>query len=592
MALNSSQNLVLLQDLYEFITDFYNLDEIRTLCFELGINFENLAGETRNRKARGLVIQLGLATEGEDENCTDRYRKLLEIFATDRPAFYPQLFKNLPASEPDEPTSETALVEHYCAGLDQYIKATRPLHEKALSQLGLEQRVGTVAIILLLMVFGLAAYLLWRQIRPEQMGGDFNIAVAPFQVIGAEPEIGEDVANSIYGRLSGNFEGVGSPIVAVWGPGEPVLNPVPVISGRDDNERDLNAARLAADINADIVVYGVIDREGTRWQVTPKFYVSPDNFENAFEILGPYDLGETFGLTEGNRRALRITSGDELTPRSEFLTQVAIGLTYYTIANYERAAETFLSILPTADDAAVTDEGSLRLVYLLLGNTYLRIAQQEFQDFTPGAGEANVRVMEKMNQILDEAELNFSQSAEIDPDYARAYLGLGDVAYLQSVTCDSQACTVITEPLTHAKTFYEQALDSPNAPVAAVTDAKANFGLGQVYFRQSLAQGDRQFAEAVAYFTAVLAEYDSGSSPRARDIAAEAQARLGLIACFQGNYDAAVQDYQEAIHLYTDESLPAADHIFTSDVRDRRMELYEQRLAQLEAEDNPSCSGN
>jgi len=128
--------------------------------------------------------------------------------------------------------------------------------------------------------------------------------------------------------------------------------------------------------------------------------------------------------------------------------------------------------------------------------------------------------------------------------------------------------------------------------VAAVSDDKANFGIGQVYFRQSLIQGDMSFAEAIGYFTAVLTEYESGSSPRARDIAAETQARLGLIACIQGNYDAAAESYQAAIQLYTDDGLQSANHLFTKDVRDQRIELYEQRVTQLEAEDNPGCSGN
>ena len=592
MVADKSQSLALLYDLYEFITDFYNLDEIRALCFELGINFENLAGETRNRKARGLVVQMGLIGEGEEASCPGRYLKLLEILADEREAFYPQLFRNLDADRQGQETREEALAGHYCAGLDHFIKATRPLHEKALGQFGLEQRVGTVAILLLLTAFGLAAFLLWLQVRPDQMRGDFNIAVAPFQVIGVEPEIGEDVANSIYGRLSGNFEGVGSPIVAVWGPGEPVLNPVPVIRGQDDGERDLAAARLADEINADVVVYGVIENEGSRWQVTPKFYVSPNNFEDASEILGPYDLGEAFGLAEGNRRALRITSGDELTPRSEFLTQVAIGLTYYSIANYEQAAETFLGILATTDESVVSDDESLRLVYLLLGNTSLRIALQEFEDFTPGAGAENVAVVAKMNQHLREAESYFAQSSNIDPDYARAYLGLGDIAYLQSADCDEEGCDIIAEPLTQSISFYEQALASPNAPAAAVTDAKANFGLGQVYFRQSLIQGDRTFARAIGYFTAVLTEYESGNSPRARDIAAEAHARLGLIACLQGNYGDASDAYQAAIQYYTDDRLRTADRIFTQDVRDQRIALYEKRVTQLEAEDNPGCSGS
>ncbi len=92
MAPDKSQGLLLLHDLYQFITDYYNLDEIRTLCFELGINFENITGETRTRKARGLVIQLGLVDPGE--SCPSKYLELLEIIAVERKAFYRSYLKN------------------------------------------------------------------------------------------------------------------------------------------------------------------------------------------------------------------------------------------------------------------------------------------------------------------------------------------------------------------------------------------------------------------------------------------------------------------------------------------------------------------
>ncbi|MEZ4590498.1 MAG: hypothetical protein R3D55_05055 [Chloroflexota bacterium] len=37
------------------ISDLFSLDELRGLCFELGLEFENLRGETREAKALALV---------------------------------------------------------------------------------------------------------------------------------------------------------------------------------------------------------------------------------------------------------------------------------------------------------------------------------------------------------------------------------------------------------------------------------------------------------------------------------------------------------------------------------------------------------
>ncbi len=41
--------------LRENIVDCFNLDELRTLCFDLGIKYENLAADTLDGKARELV---------------------------------------------------------------------------------------------------------------------------------------------------------------------------------------------------------------------------------------------------------------------------------------------------------------------------------------------------------------------------------------------------------------------------------------------------------------------------------------------------------------------------------------------------------
>ena len=49
-----------LSQLHRLIASNYNLDELRTLCFDLGVEFENLGGvETRDGKARELILLLG-----------------------------------------------------------------------------------------------------------------------------------------------------------------------------------------------------------------------------------------------------------------------------------------------------------------------------------------------------------------------------------------------------------------------------------------------------------------------------------------------------------------------------------------------------
>ena len=41
--------------LHQFIVDHYDLEELRTLCFQLGVEYDDLRGEGRSGKARELV---------------------------------------------------------------------------------------------------------------------------------------------------------------------------------------------------------------------------------------------------------------------------------------------------------------------------------------------------------------------------------------------------------------------------------------------------------------------------------------------------------------------------------------------------------
>ncbi len=523
-----------------------------------------------------------------------KYLRLLSLLKNERSAFYPSLFENLNKLEIPALDIEQLLARHYCLGRLQFIQTTKPLHEKALGRIGLEQRIGIGSILLLLGTFTILSFVLWRQIRPNEMRGDFNIAVAPFEVKGDVPAIGEDLANSIFGRLEANFADEGSPIVSVWGPTQPALNPVPVVKGEDEAQRDRNAARLAAAINADIVVYGIVTKDGPGWEVIPKFYVSPNNFEEPAEILGPYDLGKPFGLTEGNRRALRITASDELTPRAEFLSHLAIGLTYYSIENYNRASTTFHNIILAADESDVTiDDGSLRLAYLMLGNSFLKMALREILAISGAGGDFNETSVQVVGGHLQQAELSFSQSLDVDANYARALLGLGDVAYSQAFNCEGTRCNLDPLSLEQAVTYYQRALLAPDTSPLAVVFSKGNFGLGQSYFQQSLLAGGRSFTDAMHHFNAVITDYGDGSNPRAIDIAAESYARLGLVHCFQEQLEESVRLYEKAIELLSDQRAREDSRLLSLDVRRQRIGTYERKIAYLSKQvGNLDCISN
>jgi hypothetical protein len=62
--------------IYKFTMDYYDLDEIRTLCFNLGVIYDDLSGDRISSKVRELLIRLG-----HDR----RFDELLDELETMRP---------------------------------------------------------------------------------------------------------------------------------------------------------------------------------------------------------------------------------------------------------------------------------------------------------------------------------------------------------------------------------------------------------------------------------------------------------------------------------------------------------------------------
>ena len=161
-----------LKRIYDFAVNYYSLEELKTLCFETDVEFENLGGWTRNAKARELVLHMGR------ERQLDALLKAMQ-------ATRPNLFEGEGFD-----TSADGLEAAY-AELDDFEEQTRSTGEKMLRRVGLEQRVGLVGLALLVIAGSALLYLGLRQVGPDRMTGDFNLAVVPFSLVGeAEEPVG------------------------------------------------------------------------------------------------------------------------------------------------------------------------------------------------------------------------------------------------------------------------------------------------------------------------------------------------------------------------------------------------------------------
>ena len=73
MATDSSRYL---SDLHRQINKYFNLEDVRSLCFELGIDFDNVAGENKSGRIRELILQMARREE---------LQQLIDLLRQERP---------------------------------------------------------------------------------------------------------------------------------------------------------------------------------------------------------------------------------------------------------------------------------------------------------------------------------------------------------------------------------------------------------------------------------------------------------------------------------------------------------------------------
>ena len=85
--------------LHQFLVDHFSLEELKTLCFNLGVEFEDLGGEGRSDKARELVKAMQRRT---------RLEHLVAHLSIARPDAYRRRFHQTPTATMPTATMPTA----------------------------------------------------------------------------------------------------------------------------------------------------------------------------------------------------------------------------------------------------------------------------------------------------------------------------------------------------------------------------------------------------------------------------------------------------------------------------------------------------
>jgi tetratricopeptide (TPR) repeat protein len=342
------------------------------------------------------------------------------------------------------------------------------------------------------------------------MTGDVNVAVAEFGSLGSNGRV--TVTDESSALASSVFEVLDRELLtleAAPADGEPFdfeIRPpeeTGVVDGDTNDERAAQAARIADDIDADVIVYAVLDESDGSTSATPEFFLTNRNLvADAQEMVGQYQLGiaveqQALIATDINaRRAIRSV----LLDRANGLVQLIVGLSHYGARDYGTAIRVFAEIdrlqLMGIDDGA-------EILHLFLGNAAGRVGD------------------------LVRAESAYRRALEIDRGFARAQVGLAETTF-QRAHNDCAVGAIDADGVRRSIDLYLAALEAEHQPVRSNIPAKVALGAGRGYLCLSLAGIEDAWASAREHLSQVVDAHEAGADD-IDELAAEASSNLGLL---------------------------------------------------------------
>ncbi len=287
---------------------------------------------------------------------------------------------------------------------------------------------------------------------PDQMNSTLNIAVAGFAADDSSlDQLSSYAGSEIARKLTNELNRSPSSEIAVWGPDR-----VGTIRGRNDDEHTASAVQRAGEINAHLVIYGHISRSADGLIVTPEFYLINQTFFASQEIVGQYQFGAPIHLSAYDDATVRVLLAEELSGRTRALASISTGLALALDKKYDKAREAYQAALNSRE---WQEPQGKQVIYILLGN--LDLLQKHYES----------------------AAQYYQQALNIDPDYARPYIGLGNIAYSRAL---DQAINVNhyesadAALLNEAEHLFYQAGTAAHRPPLSDIESKVHYGLGEV----------------------------------------------------------------------------------------------------------------
>jgi len=423
----------------------------------------------------------------------------------------------------------------------QYVVESRQ-DEDRLRKQEMIGRWSTVLIALALLT--IPALTWWWMVQGRynltRMTGEFNIAVVPFMELKGDKLVATDEGTQVAAIFASRLNTTAKDIftaeninTVVRGPGPSAL---PALDAQSADILDQKVESLSEQIGAQIVIYGLIEHQDyNRMLITPKFYLSPETFGGAEELLGSHTLGEPI-VVQANTQ---INANRNLQIRTNVISLVLEGLVAYIDEDYNSSLEYFGRAIDLR-----SDPNTLAVIYMLIGNTSAKSAQMMLIQGETSEG----------SDRLSAAENAYNSALQIDPEYARAYLGLSGIEHIRGIYPSQKSGSfgdLDLASIQREEQFITEAEYATNKSPSADIDIKVTFARAQINLLYATYAGlnPQRMNDAMIGYNQVVQAYGNGNNPRLRELAASAFSGLGVVDRLEGKSAQAIEDTRHALEL-------------------------------------------
>ncbi|HEX9840601.1 MAG TPA: ATP-binding protein [Anaerolineales bacterium] len=424
------------------------------------------------------------------------------------------------------------------------------------------QRIFTAVIASLLVLVGILGY---SRLQPPKMDRDYNVAVADIGEIEPDGRVrasangrGAMISQTITAALQNTFQD--DPNILIWNNSPELrLQRVRITTLESNSPEGLTqaAASLAKQLNADMIIYGIIDQRQQPPVLNLQMYLAP-KFEDALdEIKGNFPLNSPIQI--GSDLDTEIVQ-TEITRQANLLAKLVLA---QSESKSGRTLEALEGYLEAAEFAPESD-----MLQFFIGRESLFVIEREA--VPQNADEA----------FVQQARAALENALLLNPQNARAYIGLGSL-YLKPAkslileAADSeytdQSFQQIMQLLDQAEAAYRRVLqlEIDSVEYGVPVEDLARLGLGDVQVSRGIAlqgyanadPGREEFQEAIQMFhqaeetvKATLTVFQVSGLSRYlalnHQVLGSAYQYSGYLADWAGDSSAARQAYRQAIEQF------------------------------------------